>query len=128
MNRAATDFSSSTNQAVSVFLLIVIATPIIVFLGYYSFSAPNTPLIKPDSEGYLQFAAYRTGGYPFFLELLKPIIRDASDYALAQRLLSRPPSLSSPSKSCEVSAVSFLLPSSKSSCWASPQLTRIISK
>ena len=87
MNKAATNFSSSTNQAVSVFLLIVIATPIIVFLGYYSFSAPNTPLIKPDLEGYLQFAAYRTGGYPFFLEPLKPIIRDASDYALAQRLL-----------------------------------------
>jgi hypothetical protein len=86
MNRAA-DFSSSGNQAVSVLRLILIAAPIIVFLGYYTFYPPNTPLINPDSDGYLRFSAYRTGGYPFFLDLLKPIIRDVSDYALAQRVL-----------------------------------------
>ncbi len=86
MNRAV-DVSSSTNRIVRITPIIVIATPIIAFLVYYEFYPAITPLLNPDSDGYLQFAAYRTGGYPFFLELLKPLIRDVSDYALAQRLL-----------------------------------------
>src|SRR5512132_1342249 len=86
MIRAA-DVSSSPNRVVRFTSIIVIATPVMAFLVYYEFYPAITPLLNPDSDGYLQFAAYRTGGYPFFLELLKPIIRDVSDYALAQRLL-----------------------------------------
>ena len=61
--------------------------PVLVFLGVYAVYAPDVPLITPDSEGYLEFAPSRTGGYPFFLALLKPVVRDLHDYAIAQRSL-----------------------------------------
>jgi len=59
----------------------------LVSLAIYAVYAPDVPLITPDSEGYLEFAPSRTGGYPFFLAVLKPVIRDLHDYALAQRSL-----------------------------------------
>ena len=62
----------------------ILVFPVLVFLGIYSVYAPDVPLITADSQGYLEFAPSRTGGYPFFLALLKPIVRDPHDYALAQ--------------------------------------------
>ena len=53
MNRAV-DVSSSTNRIVRITPIIVIATPIIAFLVYYEFYPANTPLLNPDSDGYLQ--------------------------------------------------------------------------
>jgi hypothetical protein len=61
--------------------------PPAIFLVVYGAYTPDQPLINPDSESYLSFDSLRTGGYPFFLSLLKPIIRDLGDYAIAQRWL-----------------------------------------
>ena len=65
--------------------LIVLAPAI--FLAVYGVYAPSQPLINPDSSGYLTFTGQRSGGYPFFLALLKPLIRDLGDYTIAQPLL-----------------------------------------
>jgi hypothetical protein len=62
----------------------VLVFPVLAFLGLYAVYASDVPLITPDSEGYLEFAPSRSGGYPFFLALLKPIIRDPYDHTLAQ--------------------------------------------
>ncbi len=69
------------------FRVAVLGLPLAIFLIVYSFYLPDEPLINPDSPGYLTFAAYRTGGYPAVLALLRPIVRDVADYAVAQRLL-----------------------------------------
>src|SRR5262245_10574714 len=59
----------------------------IVFLVVYGAYAPDQPLINADSNSYLKFDDLRTGGYPFFLSLLNPVIHDVGDYAVAQRWL-----------------------------------------
>jgi hypothetical protein len=61
--------------------------PPAVFLIVYGAYAPDQPLINADSNSYLTFDDLRTGGYPFFLSLLKPVVRDVGDYALVQRWL-----------------------------------------
>jgi hypothetical protein len=61
--------------------------PVAIFLAVYFVLPPNEPLFNPDSDSYLNFTAIRTGGYPFFLAFLKPLIRDPSDYAAAQLVL-----------------------------------------
>jgi hypothetical protein len=53
----------------------------------YSVYPPNVPLISQDSSSYLDFAAIRSGGYPFFLTILKPFVRDPPDYVVAQLVL-----------------------------------------
>jgi hypothetical protein len=58
-----------------------------IFLAVYAVYAPNQALITPDSSGYLTFSDFRSGGYPFFLASLKPLVRDFADYTIAQRLL-----------------------------------------
>jgi len=65
----------------------VLGLPVAIFLAVYFFYSPDEPLINPDSPSYLTFAEIRTGGYPAFLALLRPVIRDLSDYTIAQRLL-----------------------------------------
>jgi hypothetical protein len=56
------------------------------FLVLYSVYSPTQELIHPDSPGYLNFSAKRSGGYPLFLSALGGIVRQTSDYAIAQRL------------------------------------------
>ena len=64
-----------------------VAAPVAIFLAVYCVHPPNVPLINPDSESYLNFAAIRSGGYPFFLAALKPLVRAPSNYAVAQLAL-----------------------------------------
>jgi hypothetical protein len=65
----------------------VVVAPVAIFLAVYSVFPPNVPLISPDSDSYLNFAAIRSGGYPFFLAILKPLVRAPSGYAVAQLVL-----------------------------------------
>jgi hypothetical protein len=58
-----------------------------LFLVLYALRAPDVSLMQPDSASYLTFAIGRSGGYPAFLALLKPLIRDVADYTIAQRVL-----------------------------------------
>ena len=64
-----------------------LVAPVVVFLSAYSVHRPDELLINPDSASYLEFASMRTGGYPFFLAILKPLIRDPADYVGAQLFL-----------------------------------------
>jgi hypothetical protein len=65
----------------------VLLLPPALFLLLYAMHSPDVSLIQPDSHGYLTFSGGRSGGYPAFLALLKPLTRDVADYALAQRML-----------------------------------------
>jgi hypothetical protein len=67
--------------------ICALMAPVAVFLGAYSVHHPDELLITPDSASYLEFTPIRTGGYPFFLAVLKPFIRDPADYAGAQLVL-----------------------------------------
>jgi hypothetical protein len=67
--------------------LAAVLLPVTAFLAIYSVYAPRVEPIQPDSLSYLSFIDVRQGGYPFFLAVLKPVIRDLSDYTIAQRLL-----------------------------------------
>src|SRR6516164_10194903 len=64
-----------------------LVAPVAVYLGAYSVHHPDELLINPDSPSYLEFASMRTGGYPFFLAILKPFIRGPADYVGAQLVL-----------------------------------------
>lgn len=66
------------------FVPLLLATAI--FLLLYSFYSPVQTLIQPDSAGYLDFSAKRSGGYPFFLSALSGIVRGPGDYTVVQRL------------------------------------------
>jgi len=62
--------------------------PVVIFLAVYSVYWPaDVPLIGPDSPSYVDFHAIRTGGYPFFLNVLKLIFIDRSHYVIAQYTL-----------------------------------------
>lgn len=61
--------------------------PPLLFLLLYAFYTPDVVTVQPDSPGYLEFANGRSGGYPAFLALLKPLIRGVADYTIAQRVL-----------------------------------------
>jgi hypothetical protein len=56
----------------------------ILFLLFFSFYSPLQALLQPDSDSYLNFNASRTGGYPFFLAVLKPIVGNVHGYITAQ--------------------------------------------
>jgi hypothetical protein len=59
--------------------------PVVIFLTVYLLFWPaDVPLIGPDSLSYVDFHAIRTGGYPFFLNVLKLIFFDRSHYVIAQ--------------------------------------------
>jgi hypothetical protein len=64
-----------------------LVVPVAVFLGAYAIHYPDETLINPDSASYIEFTSIRTGGYPFFLAVLKPFIPDPGDYAGAQLVL-----------------------------------------
>jgi hypothetical protein len=64
-----------------------LVAPVAVFLVAYSVHHPDELLINPDSPSYLEFMSIRTGGYPFFLAILRPFIRDPADYVGAQLIL-----------------------------------------
>jgi hypothetical protein len=53
---------------------VIVLLPVVVFVAIYSVYAPNVALINPDSDGYLSFDSGRTGGYPFFLPVLKSMV------------------------------------------------------
>jgi len=61
-----------------------VAAPVAIFLAVYSVFPPDVPLITPDSDSYLNFTGIRSGGYPFFLAILKPLAHAPSNYAVAQ--------------------------------------------
>ncbi len=62
--------------------------PVAIFLAVYSiYWPPDVPLIGPDSESYLDFSAIRSGGYPFFLDVIKLFISDESHYVIVQYVL-----------------------------------------
>jgi hypothetical protein len=62
--------------------------PVAIFLAVYSLYWPaDVPLIGPDSPSYVDFHAIRTGGYPFFLSVLKLFFADQSHYVIAQYTL-----------------------------------------
>jgi hypothetical protein len=63
----------------------VAVVPVVIFLIVYSiYWPPDVPLIGTDSPGYLNFEAIRSGGYPFFLAALKPIVRNTANYVIVQ--------------------------------------------
>ena len=64
-------------------IVAVVVAPL-VFLIVYSAFAPDQDLFQTDSDSYLQFAAMRTGGYPFFLAVLRPLASNPHIYVHAQ--------------------------------------------
>ncbi len=65
---------------------LAVLLPPALFLTVYAVHAPGEPAFNPDSQSYLDFAAFRSGGYPLFLTVLKPLVSDVSGYAAAQRI------------------------------------------
>jgi len=65
-----------------------VVAPVAIFLIVYSiYWPPDVPLIGPDAESYLNFSPMRSGGYPFFLAIVKRIFSDTSHYVIAQYVL-----------------------------------------
>ncbi len=61
-------------------IFFIPALYVVVLLAY----PPSETLLAPDSYSYVNFGATRTSGYPFFLQLLKPIVGDLSDVTKVQ--------------------------------------------
>ncbi|MCW0233360.1 MAG: hypothetical protein OJJ21_07165 [Ferrovibrio sp.] len=75
--------STTRPYAALLFLLL----PLLAFLALANRFPIQEPLLQTDSEGYLTFSSIRTGGYPFFLALLKPFVSDLSGYIPIQLAL-----------------------------------------
>ena len=77
-----------------------LGAPVAIFVAIYTIHAPNVPLINPDSDGYRNFAAIRTGRYPLFLAFIE------ADHSRPVRLRHRTASdlciKKSPWKSCRI--------------------------
>lgn len=65
--------------------IVCAIVPVITFLAVYSvYWPPDVPLFSPDSHSYLEFAGIRSGGYPFFLAVLRLIFPDEPYYVIGQ--------------------------------------------
>lgn len=58
--------------------------PPAAFFIFFLLHPLSEPLLQPDSNSYLIFSPFRTGGYPFFLSTLKSLAGEASGYVPIQ--------------------------------------------
>lgn len=74
----------TTRRAAALLLLALL--PVLFFFLADLFPIKED-LLQPDAPSYLGFNAIRTGGYPFFLATLKPLVGDPSGYVPVQLAL-----------------------------------------